>query len=360
MANHNLLPKSLSGQTGTPKPRIDLKVKVKEDYVHVPSASAAPPPPRGKEGGTLRYLGDDKESSKMGMELPAPAQAHPRLAGLASSKSDGKSDGVPPPAIPASSAALLSAIVPDPTADAAIIRKLILDERNRGLKSTAQSADRKHWYQSANISIGSVEQTLALSRIIGGTSSSQRLTNTVGLKHLTFRGYVERQPQPNLLVTAGARTPIIKYLFWRDKVPATPGTAPAILGTDTNPPSSTSLILSRLGQTDTAYNSIAVFNPVTALEYHIYGVHTINANADNYQILGIGVVTAQALPQKWHFEHKLNLGEVRQMYANQGATAPDVNDIYFTIYSDMSYTGQGFFDNVIVTSDMEYEDLQDG
>lgn len=132
-------------------------------------------------------------------------------------------------------------------------------------------------------------------------------------------------------------------------------------GTDANPPASTTLMFSRLGNADPIYNAIAVRNPVTALDYHIYEVHHHKLVAQStYDFTtpasGFGIPA----PERWHFEYKLDLHKVRQDYASYTATDPDVNALYFTYVLDTSMTNQNYEDQVNVSIDTEFEDLQDG
>lgn len=296
---------------------------------------------QSKGGGTL---GTDisKESGTLSM---GPPKVHTKLARLASQTTDTTKD--------------LLAIcgLAKQGNEEADIRRLLLKQRSLG--STEKSAERKHFYAISGFGLAPAETTIPICRVVNGTSSDQRLTNTIGVKHVTARFVIQRLPTgPS---TVAAANPVLRYIFWRDKIPATPGTAPTILATDTLPPTSATCIFSRLGNSNVIHNSTAVFNPVTAMDYHIYEVRTVPLNdKSTYDYTTPATAFGLAAPQKWHIEHKINLNNVRQNYATPAATAPDVNDLYFTAFVDMDYSTQGYQDYLDYTFDTEFEDLQDG
>lgn len=248
-------------------------------------------------------------------------------------------------------AATLGVITPN---DASVIRQLLLKQRS----GTEKSAERKHIYTQGQFALGVSETTIPLCRVVGGTAVNTRLTNTIAVRHVTFRFSISRSPSgPS---TVAAQQPIMRYLFWRDKIPASPGSAPTILGTDTNPPSSGTLILSRLGSANPIDSAIAVFNPITAMDYHVYECKSMCLNdKSTYDYVTPATAFGVVAPQKWHFDVRLDMHKVKQNYPAYTSTAPDVNDLYFTAFSDMDYSTQGFLDYLTYSVDTEFEDLQD-
>jgi len=115
-------------------------------------------------------------------------------------------------------------------------------------------------------------------------------------------------------------------------------------------------MLSRLGSASVTYNSVAVRNPVTDLDYHIYDVRHFELNPENYDYVTPASAYGLPAPKIFRFEFKYDFHRVKQIYATYAATDPDVNAIYFTFYSNMNYTGQGYVDTASWTVDTEFED----
>lgn len=280
-----------------------------------------------------------------------PQKVDTGLAGVAGKQPDAKSKAIQTQAAIASAIGLLQ------PADEAIIRRLLLQQRSAG--STEVSAERKHWYNIGGFSLASTENTIPLARIPGGTASNTRTTNTIGLIKCKVRITIERLPTTT--GTTAARTPGIRWVIWRDKVPATVGTAPTLWGTDSNPPSSTSLMFSRLGSAAVVDNQIAVFNPITAMDYHVYAAgHEILNDKSTFDFTTPATAFGIAAPQKWQHEHMIDFHGVNQNYATYAATASDINDVYITYIADIDYTNLGYSDNLAYITDCEFEDLQDG
>lgn len=250
---------------------------------------------------------------------------------------------------------LLAGLALTPSAAETVLRQELLNARFRA--STASVDDIKHVYYSGTFTLADTEGTLPFCRVIGGSAFNQRLTNAVTLKSLKFRFIVDRQPTAT--GTVAARSPVLSIVIWRDKIPSTPGTAPTIYGTDTSPPASGTLMFSRLGQSNTSWNSIAVLNPITVPSYHIYHVHHMDLN-DSSTYDYVTPATAYGLPgpKKWRDEIHVDLNDVQQDYAIPTSTAPDVNDVYITVITDMSYTNQGYQDVMWFTTDTEFRDKQ--
>jgi len=121
--------------------------------------------------------------------------------------------------------------------------------------------------------------------------------------------------EPTGTGTVPALVPTITFVVWRDKIPATVGAIPTILGTDANPPASTTLMLSRLGSASVTYNSVAVRNPVTDLDYHIYDVRHFELNPENYDY--VTPASAYGLPAPKFLDLSLSMifTVFKQIYA---------------------------------------------
>lgn len=253
---------------------------------------------------------------------------------------------------------LLAQLVNPQTPDEAfqLLRKQLLLSRSHGSEAIAEA---KHYYLEDSTNASTTEKTLSICKVTGGTASNTRTTNTIAVRHATVRVSIRRVPTAPS--TTNAYFPIISFVFWRDKIPSTVGTAPTLYGTDANPPASTTLMFSRLGNADPINNALAVRNPITALDYHIYHVehHPLNCRS-TYDYTTPATAFGIPSPERWKFEFKIDLHKVRQNYATYSATDPDVNALYMTYVLDTSMTNQGYVDEVHTTIDTEFEDLQDG
>lgn len=252
------------------------------------------------------------------------------------------------------SPALVSKLADTPDQAQQILRKELLLARS-GRSSVMGTTEDKHYYNQSRTNFSDTEATIPLCRVTGGTATNTRTTNAIAVKGFKFRYVIRRIGTATGSVIP--RDPILTLVFWRDKIPATVGTPPTILGTDANPPASTTLMFSRLGTSDTRMNSIAIKNPVTALDYHIYEIHHHNSNQADWYIDTSAKTSAG--PHSVHREVFIDTHRVAQIYATYAATAPDVNDLYCTIYSDIDYTNVGFVDEIEYSIDTEFEDIGD-
>jgi len=118
--------------------------------------------------------------------------------------------------------------------------------------------------------------------------------------------------------------------------------------------------MSRVGVTSTSYNSIAIRNPVTANDYHIYHVEHIELN-DKATFDYVTPATALGIPapQRWRREFEVDLHDVQAIYPSYSSGAPEINDVYLTVYTDQSYTNQGYNDNFQLLTTSEFVDVQD-
>jgi hypothetical protein len=244
----------------------------------------------------------------------------------------------------------------DPSETAALLRKELILARSHGAQKSAQS---KHYYLTDDSNASTTEKTLSLCRVTGGTASNTRTTNSIRLKHSVIRVTIRRVASTTS--TTNSYFPIISFVFWREKVPAVIGTPPTVYGTDANPPASTTLLLSRLGNSDPIHNTTAVFNPVTALDYHIYHVKHLELNCrSTYDYTTPATAYGIPSPDRWEFQHRIDFNDADQNYATYAATDADVNAVWMTYVLDTSMTNQGYVDEVHVSIDTEFEDMQDG
>lgn len=243
----------------------------------------------------------------------------------------------------------------DPDEAQAILRRQLLLQKS--LKSQIASAEAKHYYAADSFSLSTTENSFSLCRVVGGTATNTRTTNTIAVKGTKIRFHIRRDPTGTS--TEAGRMPIITIIVWRDKIPASVGSIPTVIGTDTNPPSSTTLMMSRLGKTDASFNSVAVRNPVTDLDYHIYDVKHLELNPENYDYVTPATALGLPAPKCWRLQYEFDFHRVKQIYGTYAATDPDVNALYCTVYSDYIPTNQGFTESVIYTVDSEFEDEGD-
>lgn len=238
------------------------------------------------------------------------------------------------------------------------LRDELLREREKG-RHEGTLAEYKHFYAiAATAGISFTETSVPLANPGGGTSVSSRTGNTIGYRRSTVR--IKYEAVAAGLSTTTPRPFKLHLLFWRDKVPATPGTAPTIKGTDTNPPISTTFIFSRLGQGSAAYDALLVRNPITEDSYHIYhySSHEVNMAQGSFRPTdtadGDGVTASKVL----YKEIEIPLHGVQQIYPNYASTASETNNLWFTYWADVDITGMGFTHDFSYSIDTEFYDIQ--
>lgn len=254
---------------------------------------------------------------------------------------------------------ILAGLALTPSSAETILRQELLKARSFGSGSSDSAiADFKHIYSMASQALSGTEYTASLCRVVGGTAANQRITNTIRLRRVHLRYSIDR----NITATgtAAADTPIFTIVVWREKIPATVGTPAVIYGTDSNPPSSPTLMFSRLGSSAVNYNSLAVLNPVTSSDYHIYDVQHICLNDQSYSYVTPATGLGLPSPKRWIGDVKLDLNSVKQNYSTYTSTDADINAVWFTIQTDRAYTNYGYQDFFTYTTDCEFEDVQDG
>jgi len=246
--------------------------------------------------------------------------------------------------------------LPDPKEMEAVLRKELLLSRAGPHRSGYE--DWKHEYLFNTASINMAQTTAVLTRIASGNELNQRTGNVIKLKKLNLR-FVARLV-PTAKSNVAVRAPVVTFLVWRDKIPSTPGSVPTIIDTGSNPPSDNTTMFNRLGSADARFNSIAIRNPMTFLDYHIYKIEHVPLNpsfgvTDNFTngFMALG-------PKSWHFHYEIPLHYVQQVYLNAAANVPQINDLYFSWWSDLDLTGIGYSIDLQYTSDIEFQDVLDG
>jgi len=247
----------------------------------------------------------------------------------------------------------LARMVVDPQAALADLQSLILAERTSGHKT---SNDYKHYYTvvtGSTVANGTVTNH-ALTNVSAGTASNNRTSDVLESKSLTISFSIARTYTGD--VTTGVRPPTIRVYIWRDKVPATPGTATATLGTDANPPASNVILWSRVGSSSIATNLNAIINPDTEPRYHIY--HTEQFHMPHRDVVENGGTTIEPAGYVHHKRYEFNLNKVEISFTSAASSDPIINPIYLSYFSDFDYTSVNFTDVVTFISDYKYVDKQ--
>lgn len=248
----------------------------------------------------------------------------------------------------------LAGMVSDPTAPPAddLLRELqtlVLAER-AGSKNIN---DYKHYYVVATsqaVANGTVTNN-ALTNVSSGSASNNRASDVLKGKSLTINFTLVRTYTGD--VDTQAPPPMIRFYLWRDKVPATPGTATATLATDANPPASNVIMWSRVGSSSITFNSNAIINPDTVHRYHIYKTEQREYGHKDAVFTGT-IVEGNAY--KVHYRWEFNLNDVEISYTGTASSDPMINPIYFSHFSDFDYTSVNFTDVVKFVSDFKFED----
>lgn len=248
----------------------------------------------------------------------------------------------------------LAGLVGDPTAPPAddLLRELqtlVLAERTGGKNLN----DYKHYYVVQGgqaVANGTVTNT-ALTNVSSGSASNNRASDVLKGKTLTLNFTIVRAYSGD--VNTQLRPPMVRFYVWRDKVPATPGTATATLATDANPPSSNVIMWSRLGQSSITFNSNVILSPDTLHRYHIYRTEQMEL-AHNDAVFTGTIVEGDAYCR--HHRWEFNLNDLEISYTGTASSDPMINPIYFSFFSDFDYTGVNFTDTIQWVSDFKFED----
>lgn len=252
----------------------------------------------------------------------------------------------------------LARLAGDPSGDtaaalAALQQQVLLERSRRG----PQTSNSKRYFTISTTTIGNgTFQHIALSGISVGTKTSDRTDDIIVGQTLQLQLNLLRIYTTNAAADV-TYSPTIRWVLWRDKVPATVGTATATLGTSTNPPASNVEMYSRLGQSSVNYNSVAVRSPDTFDRYHVYKTGHIKMNHHTSAITPTATV-GTALPYSEHMHIHQDLHDVELTFQSESATAPMINALYFSFFSDMDYTSHNFSDTLYLTSDLAFRDKQ--
>jgi hypothetical protein len=243
--------------------------------------------------------------------------------------------------------------------DSAEISTLLRDEllsSFSGGRHEGSLADWKHFYSPVAANpITTTEFSFSLCNVAGGTAVNTRTTNTIALRKCRLRLYFNRVITG--AATAAARDPNITVCVFRDKIPTAPGTCPTVRGTDSNPPSSATLLFSSLGVSTPAGIAMPVRNPITEDAYHIYEIRRIKFPTSQSWTY-TGTVLGNSGPHSMIHDIDLDLNYVTQNYATYAASVSDINNLWCVIWADVDYTNYGFQDSVAATVDTEFEDKQ--
>lgn len=316
----SVLPGAVQSAAAAPQPRAG--VGVSEDYFLVPSASSGGYP---ATGGVVRQK---MVSARPGQKPLGASKVHPVLAQL----------GV------------------DPAEAAELLRQELIAARSGG-RHEGSLADWKHFYVVAtNTAFTAAEQSFALAAIAGGTGVSSRTGATIALRRLRLNIRLERQITG--ASTVATRDPTYYFVLWRDKIPTTPGTAPTLHGTDTNPPSSGTLMLSQLGSAAAENVDTMVRNPITEDAYHIYAIHRLKFNTEQgYTYTGTSLGLPAPMVKHHSMEHDMN--SVQLKFSSYAGSASDINNVWLTIFTDLQSSSMGYQDYFAFSTDMEFHDVQD-
>lgn len=234
--------------------------------------------------------------------------------------------------------------------------KIIRDELLASRSHSKGIDEWKHFYVNGGTQPSTTETSIAYCRVVGGTASNSRTTNTIHLHRTVVRLQLYRNPT-GVSTAATVLLPTLTMLHWVDKIPATPGSVPTIYGTDANPPASDTLMFSKLGNA-TQPPQLCVRNPLTKEDYHVYK-HDVHFCGDqNYTFVVPATPTGIATPHIWNFEYVIDYNGRQQQYAAYNSSAPCINDLYFTFILDAALTNQGYTLNMVYTFDTEFKDVQ--
>lgn len=277
-----------------------------------------------------QLVGDSKACRKVCVEAPRMEEIYSRVACMA-----------------------------DPKEQELYIRQQLL--LSRSYPGEIESLQCKRYYASINNQqLSTTEQSLHLCIPGSGSALNQRLTNVVKAKKCVIRFALYRVGASTGTVIA-TPTPILSVIVWRNKIPAAPGTIPSIFALDANPPVSATAMFSGLGiGSGGPTKPLFVRNPVTLLDYHLYHRRdfTLNDEATFDYVTpatGLGIPA----PRAWHHQIDVDFHKADVIFSASGSNAPEINDLCVTFVANTDYTNYGFTDQLYVTTDTEFEDVQD-
>lgn len=232
------------------------------------------------------------------------------------------------------------------------LQALVLKERSR----TSLNNSKRFYTVGIQTPIQHVFFHLPLSRIALGSTSANRTGDVVSCRTLTLQLKWIRTPGSGAINTLG-QPPVLRWVLWRDKVPATPGTPTATLGTSANPPNSNTDMYSRLAQAAVSYNSVAIRPADTFDRYHIYrtGIRTFNHDEVYYDESG----SHAAMPTRvWHEVIHQELHDVEITFASDSTSNAMLNDLYFSGFTDVDITAFNYTLSLQYSSDLTFRDKQ--
>lgn len=235
------------------------------------------------------------------------------------------------------------------------LRRELLKTRSQG-RHEGTLADWKHAYNQLSSTLSQSEASNTLATITTGTEINQRATNQVRLRKSRISGSIHRVQTGTPSVYLDPLG--VHIVVWRDKVPATPGTAQVIHGTDTNPPTSGTLIYSRLGVAAGIADRNMVRNPITEDSYHIYKEHLIIIPVPDNASFSTTPATAIYPPTDHGFEFEIDLNELSQIYPSAGSSTSDINNLWITFWVDTFSSSYAQTLQYNYTIDTEFEDDQ--
>lgn len=268
--------------------------------------------------------------------------------------------------------ALLKLITKDPEGAIRAILLGRMGREDRFLFSTKRNYVVQSFFLPAT-----TEFALAPCHIGGGTGPNQRQTDTVRLRHLSIKLRITRIPTGNVDQT-GTNVPyfpIMSMIVFRDKVPYTVGSCPQVWGNDDlNPPADIRNVMSTLDYSSTgitttssSITAVAVQNPMTAPQYHIYALkhETLNSGMQLVQSTpapagGVNPTIynqGQVLGKSWHKTYSIPLNGVKQQYHDATSNLPTLNDIWIVFKTDIPYSTSMWYDQVVMTTEATFDDV---
>lgn len=264
---------------------------------------------------------------------------------------------------PRSIHSLLSGIaIPSLQEIAPDLRKMYLKELSS--RRGSQFQDYKHFYtvQYQTVLINDFTTiAINLSNVGLGTAEGQRVSDVIKCHYLKVKCIHQRYPVANATVLFQHNLGTIGIL--RDKLPPTPGTAPVFFVQDANPPVSVSGVFSGLGLTQAqsmgAQSSIR--NPNTAMDYHLYKIHHLEAG--HVDVNGSANATALGQPSLYSHIHDWNipLHDVHVQYQIAGAGTTAVSNALWLFagatFTNAQQQAMGYVEYLTITTDLAFSDV---
>lgn len=310
-------------------------VNIKTDYVRIPKKERAPSPT------------PDSPDSK-DQERTELVRVHSPGLHSVQVRSNGSQACL---AVPQKSS-LLAGMVSDPAETIQQLQALVLAER--GGSRINNNIKRFYTISTNTVANGTLTHIL-LNGISAGTSSNDRTSDVISQFRVSLNIVFQRSSGVSAPSTAD---PIVRWFLWRDKVPATPGTATATLSTGANPPSSNTDMYNRLGQAGLGFNSVAVRNPDTENRYHVYGAGHFKVQTKPSYLVATTPTVQRPPDHKELHQMSFDLRKVETTFADESTANPMLNAIFFSFFSDADYTSLNVTDVLNISSDLTFRDRQ--